>query len=84
MIIWGTRTSNVEVAHGEFHCPKCEASRAYRHMQAKRWFTLYFIPLIPMGKRGEWWECQTCTRAYEPIAVKAVTAAPDDKRKVAF
>ena len=75
MIIWGTRTRNVQMKEGQFRCPKCEEARAYKHMQQKTYFTLYFLPLFPVRKGAEWWECQTCTRAYEPRAEPLPPAA---------
>ena len=38
-------------------------------------FTMYFLPLFPVSKGAEWWECQTCTRAYEPRAEALPPAA---------
>lgn len=29
-----------------------------------RWFTLYFIPLIPLGKVGQYVECRRCSNSY--------------------
>jgi hypothetical protein len=40
--------------------------RVYHHKQAVRYFTLYFLPLIPIQRLGEFVECQTCGVAYEP------------------
>ena len=34
--------------------------RAYKHKKVTRFFTLYFIPLIPLGRLGDYVECQTC------------------------
>ena len=60
MIIFGTRTSNSRAAAGFFNCPRCSSQRSYTHQVAKRWFTLYFIPVIPLGKAGEFIECDAC------------------------
>jgi len=65
MIIWGSRVRYKDLDTGEFFCPRCQAKRAYKHKEARRYFTLYFIPIIPMGKLGEMIECQTCKTAYE-------------------
>jgi hypothetical protein len=66
MIIFGTRVRRRVIGEGQFYCPKCSALRAYKHIKASRYFALYFVPLIPMGKLGEYVECQTCGTAYEP------------------
>ena len=38
--------------------------REGRVQAAKRWFTLYFIPCIPMGSAGEYVECTACSGTY--------------------
>ena len=65
MIIWGTRVRYKDLGEGEFFCPRCQMKRPYKHKKATRYFTLYFIPLIPMGQLGELVECQACKTAYE-------------------
>ena len=73
MIIFGTRTRHKKVDEGEFFCPRCQASRHYTRKQATNFFTLYFIPLIPLKKLGEYVECETCHMAF-PVDV--LTAPP--------
>ena len=65
MIIFGTRVRHKVIGEGKFFCPKCQAQRAYVHKRASRYFTLYFLPVFPMGKLGEFVECQTCGVAFE-------------------
>lgn len=65
MIIFGTRNRFKTIGSGQFYCPHCQAQRTYEHKQAKRYFTLYFVPLIPMGDLGEFVECQTCHITYK-------------------
>jgi hypothetical protein len=60
MIIYGYRERPVDVATGEFHCPRCQVHRAFKHKRMVRYFTLFFIPLFPLGRLGEYVECQTC------------------------
>jgi uncharacterized tellurite resistance protein B-like protein len=38
--------------------------RTYAHKKANRFFTLYFIPLIPLGSAGEYIECSACGGTY--------------------
>lgn len=45
---------------GHFMCPQCTSENYYKHKKVTRFFTLYFIPLIPLGRLGEYVECQTC------------------------
>ena len=60
MIIFGTRGVKSTMKEGQFLCPQCAKEKSYKHRKVTRFFTLYFIPLIPMGKIGEYVECQTC------------------------
>ena len=65
-IIFGTRGINSTRDSGTFYCPSCRADRQYRHRVARRFFTLYFIPLIPLDKLGEYVECGTCMTTFKP------------------
>jgi hypothetical protein len=62
-----TRTKTVD--GGEFFCPNEQGTRRYRLLQLRRWFTLFFIPLIPLGQQGEWVECDGCGTTYDPGVV---------------
>lgn len=64
MIIFGTTTINTTRDTGSFNCPRCSTAREYRRKAANRFFTLYFIPLIPMGTAGTWIECASCGGTY--------------------
>lgn len=65
LIIFGTRGVTSEQAQGEFFCPECRTRTAYVHKACRRFFTLYFIPLIPLDLLGEYVECQRCTSTYK-------------------
>ena len=64
MIIFGTKAKTKSVGKGKFNCPHCQREREYERKKAKRYFSLYFIPLIPMDDIGEFIECQTCHRSF--------------------
>lgn len=66
MIIFGTRGVKSTMEEGEFMCPQCATNEAYKHKKVTRFFTLYFIPLIPLGKAGEFVECQNCQGTFVP------------------
>lgn len=66
MIIFGTRGINSTIKEGQFTCPQCATSKPYKHKKVTKFFTLYFIPLIPLGKAGEYVECQTCKGTFVP------------------
>ncbi len=60
MIFFGTRGVKSTIKQGHFPCPQCATNRAYKHKKVTKFFTLYFIPIIPLGKAGEYVECLSC------------------------
>jgi tellurite resistance protein len=66
LIIFGTRGVTSSVATGKFNCPSCETKQTYVHKRVRRFFTLYFIPIIPLDTIGEYIECQHCRDTYKP------------------
>jgi tellurite resistance protein len=77
MIIFGTRGVTYNHAEGRFYCPRCSAEQGYHHKRVRRFFTLYFIPIIPLDLVSEYAECDTCKStwdlkvlAYNPAAEK--------------
>lgn len=75
MIIFGTRTTNPTAGQGMFNCPRCGPQKPYIHKKAKRWFTLYFIPVIPLGTAGEYVECGACAGTFDMDALHYDPAA---------
>ncbi len=73
-IIMGTRQRVRIIGNGQFQCPGCQAERAYARKEARPYFTLYFVPLFPVGKPVEYIECLTCGRTFELDVL-------DEKRK---
>jgi hypothetical protein len=69
MIIWGWRGVSTTGKSGEFHCPGCDTERSYRMKKIQRFFTLYFIPLIPLEVLQQSVECQTCRKNYVTAAL---------------
>jgi uncharacterized tellurite resistance protein B-like protein len=63
-IIFGTRGVTMNKGEGQFHCPTC-GPMAYKHKGVRCFFTLYFIPLIPLHQLGEYVECQQCQGTYQ-------------------
>lgn len=70
MIIWGTKGRIKDIGSGQFLCPKCQAIRMYKHKQAGRYFTLYFIPLFKIKDLGEFIECQTCGGTFKTAVLQ--------------
>jgi uncharacterized RDD family membrane protein YckC len=67
MIIFGTRGLTLNKGKpGQFFCPGCNGHRPYQRRKVQRFFTLYFIPLIPLDILQEFIRCQTCQQNYRP------------------
>jgi hypothetical protein len=82
MIIYGWTTLKSTKESGQFHCPTCRSSQGYYWKKANRFFTLYFIPLIPLGSAGEYIECQSCRGTYH-IDVLSHAPAVDNRARFA-
>jgi len=63
-IIFGTRGVTFTKEKGEFHCPQCGGGSPFKHKSVRRFFTLYFIPVIPLDRLGEYIECERCQGTY--------------------
>ena len=89
LILWGLRVIYHTVGEGVFHCRKCGGDRQYRHRAGRRFFTLFFIPIIPLNKTGEQVQCTTCRTRYVmdvlslPTAEQMQTALPAGMRAAA-
>jgi tellurite resistance protein len=75
MLIFGLRVCFRTVGHGTFHCQRCGGDRRYRHRAGRRWFHIFFIPVIPLGKAGVHLQCATCRARYRPGVLAVPTAA---------
>lgn len=64
MIIFGWKGITSTKTRGRFHCPDCDAPQGYAHRRVRRFFTLYFVPLIPLNLLGEYVECEKCRSTY--------------------
>ena len=50
---------------GAFHCPNCKDNKDYQKKYVQNWFTLYWIPIFPVGeKKNEHIECDACSNIY--------------------
>ena len=75
LIIFGLRAFYHTIGQGVFHCRKCGGDRQYRHRAGRRFFTLFFIPVIPLNKVGEHVQCTTCKTRYVTDVLRLPTAA---------
>lgn len=75
MIIWGWKTVFRVIGSGVFSCPTCGADRNYERRKAQRFFTLFFIPLIPLKTIGEFIRCTYCKNDFRESVLARPTAA---------
>ncbi len=65
IIIWGSRGITSRLGSGRFHCPRCETATEYTHQEVKSYFTIYWIPLFPIGGGQRYVECDVCGGTYK-------------------
>jgi tellurite resistance protein len=74
-LIWGFRNRYKTVGEGTFFCPRCGADRPYLQRVGRRWFTLFFIPIAPVGgARNEHVQCGVCKQAFNPAVLQRPTS----------
>ncbi len=75
LIIFGLRVFYRTIAQGTFHCRRCGGDRQYRHRAGRRWFTLFFLPVIPLNSVGDHVQCTTCRTRYVTDVLSQPTTA---------
>jgi zinc-ribbon family len=89
LIIFGMRVFYRTIGQGTFHCRRCGGDREYRLRTGRRWFTLFFIPVIPLNKVSEHVRCTTCRTRYvtdvlsQPTTAQMQAALPTGMRAAA-
>ena len=49
LFLFGVRTRSKGLAQVEQPCAKCSKPTIHTGVETKRWFTLFFVPVIPLG-----------------------------------
>ena len=78
--LFGMRTKAKPIAQQERACPKCVRPTMHALVETKKWFTLFFVPVIPLG--GNFFaRCGVCglttkctAEVKDQIAAKAMAA----------
>lgn len=65
-LLFGLTTRYTTLEQGQFDCPNEGGVRPYRRERSRRWFTLFFIPLVPLGRGDQWVRCGSCDVTYNP------------------
>jgi hypothetical protein len=74
LLVFGLSAFFRTVGEGVFHCQACGGDRGYRRRIGRRWFTLFFLPVIPLDRLGEIVECHTCRARFRPAVLRLPTA----------
>lgn len=75
LLVFGLTVCFRTVGEGMFHCPSCGGDRRYRRRRGRRWITLFFLPVIPLGGLGEAVECRSCRTRFNVPVLRQPTAA---------
>jgi hypothetical protein len=75
MIIWGFRVVYRALTTGIFYCPEEGGDRPYTLKSSQRFFTLFFIPLIPLKQNANVVECQSCMSKFYETVLQRPTAS---------
>ena len=66
MIVFGTTNLTFKKDTGSFLCPTCGNNQPYVEKNVRRFFTFYFIPIVPLDSVGRYIECQSCVQSFDP------------------
>lgn len=75
LIIFGFRIRYRTTGRLMFFCPRCGGDRTGLQRSARRWFTIFWIPVIPLNGVGELVECTDCRTRFEPEVTDQPTTA---------
>lgn len=69
LIIFGTKNVAKTIKRGHFDCPQCNTQRIYNLNRNKKFFSLFFIPVIPLGNNHDTLNCMVCKTEYLPNSI---------------
>lgn len=75
LLIFGFKIRLTTIESLEFFCPVCGGDRPATRRSARRWFTLFWIPIVPLNRVGEIVECALCHSQFEPGVTDRATTA---------
>jgi hypothetical protein len=75
MLIFGLRVWFRTIGQGTFYCQRCGGDRRYRQRAGRRWFHIFFIPVVPLGKASGHLQCMSCRGRYRTGVLAIPTAA---------
>ncbi|QEG39150.1 tellurite resistance TerB family protein [Roseimaritima ulvae] len=70
LIVIGSMNLTRTLARGDFSCPHCGRLQAYRLRARRPFLTVYLIPMIPLGDRERFVQCQQCRNRFDPAVLE--------------
>lgn len=74
LLVFGLSVYFRTIGEGMFHCPSCGGDRRYRRRAGRRWISVFFLPVIPLGRIGEAVECRSCKTRFTVSVLRMPTA----------
>ncbi|MEZ5946989.1 MAG: TerB family tellurite resistance protein [Hyphomonas sp.] len=84
MIIFGTKATRKLLDKGSFDCPQCNQTTNFEKRRARKWFHLYFIPVIPLETFPAYVECKGCKGTFVEGVLNGNTGATSDNIRAEF
>jgi len=75
LIVFGFKVRFNTIATLTFFCPRCGGDRVGARRTARRWFAIFWVPVIPLNPLGEVLECQSCHTRFDPAVADRPTTA---------
>ena len=79
LLLFGITTRTKSLDSGTFYCRNERGERRYSLLEMRRWFTLFFIPVIPLKVLGNLVQCTSCGVQYDPAVLQQAPTAPTDE-----
>jgi hypothetical protein len=76
MLIFGWRGRTKILSAGTFDCPVCKSRQPYAVAATRPWFTLFFIPIFPVGTGMTNTICGECGSILNPPAIPTPESPP--------
>ena len=70
MVFIGSRCVVKTPARGRFHCPHCEAARAYAYRRVHRMLVVMYLPIRKRSAERDFVQCGFCRRAFHPTVLE--------------
>ena len=73
ILFFGTRVRRNILGTGTFHCPYCQMSRTYEHVESRTWVHVFWLPIVPLGSATRSIRCTVCRGEWGPAVLHAAT-----------